>query len=71
VAPLHVPVLLDPGCAGSSLLDTSLALIIVSISTPLLTPPLRFLRKRLSIQKEEGGRLNIHFAKWIFNADAG
>jgi hypothetical protein len=31
---------------------------------------------RLSIRKEEGamewaGRLNIHFAKWIVNADTG
>jgi hypothetical protein len=26
---------------------------------------------RLSIRKEERGRLNIHFAKWIVNADVG
>jgi hypothetical protein len=47
-----------PGARGHSLLGPSLALIVVSVSTPPLTPPLHFfLRKvlRLSIRKEERG----------------
>jgi hypothetical protein len=53
---LRVPVLLDPGCVGSSAAWPSSALILVSVSTP----PLRFFSRkllRLSIRKEERGNI--------------
>jgi hypothetical protein len=44
VAPLHIPVLLKPGCAGLSAACPSPALIVVSVHTPPLMPPLHFFK---------------------------
>jgi hypothetical protein len=63
VAPLCVPVLLDPGCAGSS------------VAWPLTGAHCRlclhassaFFKESVALIHSETrrGRLNIHFAKWI------
>jgi hypothetical protein len=49
-----------PGARGRPLLGPSPALIVVSVSTPRLMPPLRFFARkvlRLFIQKEERGNI--------------
>jgi hypothetical protein len=63
------------GARGHQLLGLSLALIVISISTP----PLLFFNGKwyaYPFRNKKGrwngpGRLNIHFAKWIFNAEGG
>jgi hypothetical protein len=62
-----------PGTWGRPLLGPSPTLIVVSISKPPLTPPLHPFKEIAALIHSERrrGRLNIHFAKWIVNADAG
>jgi hypothetical protein len=58
-----------PGAWGRPLLGPSLVLIVVSVSTPPLTPPLRFFPKEsvaLIHSERRKGRLNIHFAPFDF-----
>jgi hypothetical protein len=57
-----------PGARGRLLLGPSLALIIVSVSTPPLTPLLRFFKESAVLIHSERrkGRLNIHFAPFDF-----
>jgi hypothetical protein len=56
-----------PGAWGHPLLGLSPALVVVSVSTPPLTPPLYFFKESsaLILSERRRGRLNIHFAKWI------
>jgi hypothetical protein len=56
-----------PGARGRPLLGPSTALIVVSVSTPPLTPPLHFFQGKCYAYpfKKKKGRFNIHFAKWI------
>jgi hypothetical protein len=53
-------------------------LVVVSVSTPPLTPPLHFLKDNVALIHSERRRGDgmgqggyIHFAKWIVTANAG
>jgi hypothetical protein len=59
---------------GRPLLGPSPVPIVVSVSTPRLAPPLHFFIKESATfihSERRRVRLNIHFAKWIINANAG